>query len=1573
MRRQPDAKRRLRGAPRVFSVLARVGMGAGLLLVFASGSLLSFVLYANLPAGRRGVGFALQRVLNSTFEGRFAIDAVERVSLSELSARGITVRDPDGHLVLSVNALTVKLDIPGMLQKLLQATGVVTLRFDHARIERAEVYLLPGSHNVPTIVDAFTPAASPPGSATLPSARTFKIWFPEVEVGHIYGRMALDGVPTLETELSSVRGAVVGSAELTSVDVERFSATVRGLGGADATGVGSVHVRAPGAVWTSFDGYFGELQFGTVVRVDGPKLDVTLDAPRAEPKSVRALWAAYPLLENVGAHVEAVGTLQTLHTQAKFLIAQGSITSSGELRLSEHPGADLELSARSLDLRAVWPGGPNTDLDADTTLAVFQSGDQWVANVNGTTRPTQVLGVPVPAIDVTGSYDAKGFAGHATLHEPGIPLKLSFDVHPDGSIDGSAEAKGVDLSRAPRLQPYFDGRGTLSLQLKGRVDKGHLVTQLSGNLNAFQYGQVSIESNRFSGRVTGPLDAPQKLSVDLSLTSRRLRAGAFGFDELQTEVRGPVTRPLVSTTISSQHGPQITAKATITPRHATRIDDLSVEVRRDQAALVATIAEVDIADDRVRVSGMHMDGAGGKLDGSGELRADAVELSAHGAQLDLGLIAHALGLPRGLLGGKLALDADLESSKKTQRGSLTMLLENGEAEGVAIDSLSLTGQLDGSQLRLQSAAKLRDFGSFSGEAKANVPGSLSARRTFEDATGVLTVKAEHVPFSLLSYLLPKSAGVSDVRGEGSATLVLDRATADAIPSLSLVANTAGLRVSLSGKDQAAKPLVFDGVDAHAGLNVNGVSGETDLVLKLDDVHGPLASLTTHLRLDLPAALAHPEQLWSQLRSTPLVAKALVDDRELEDLPAAIAPQGIAGRLRTELSLRGSLDHPIFSDKTELHQLRFGGSDRDQAIDACAQLDYDKNSGQYGARGEVFLPTGKDQTRACQGQRIAQFSAGGRAEWDKLVSPTLTADPAWTGTAGISLEGVPLNVVPLFAEAGLGGRVLGVIMLDRREALPQVRSQLEVRDALLARTRLGTALVRVHTDGRALSVAVDIEQPNSAAASGSQVGGKLNAELLTALDWQGVVPSIDETRPISANLAAANLDAALLTPFVQDVLSEIGGKLDAALELTMTPNLESKPGEHWSGNVSGMLAMRDGALQLSQLGLRLRKVQISALAQANSNGTRLAIESLSAAAEGDTPNVNGTGELLFSGARIVSGKAEARLRDVPFLIEGVPLATLNTESKATDLIKIELERRPSEMFVRLIIPNLEAKLPQKASRSLIDLGNNEDVLIAQPISQPSSGSDSAALPWRMRFELGEHVKITRADLSLPISGSPELILGDSLQIQGNVDLRPGGRLSLPGVPRPFTIETGSVSFDANDDPEDPRLKVRAVCKLPQLTVWATVSGTFKDAKFAFESDNPGLSNQAQILAALIAPDSSSSAAAGVSNQSAAQLRAGAGFLSQRLLANTALSKLELNAGNETTADQRSYATYSAAYPITDDIWFEGSYKTLQTQDLSGANRDAVSGTFDWRFKKNWSLTVEAGSIGAGTDLLWLFRY
>jgi hypothetical protein len=139
---------------------------------------------------------------------------------------------------------------------------------------------------------------------------------------------------------------------------------------------------------------------------------------------------------------------------------------------------------------------------------------------------------------------------------------------------------------------------------------------------------------------------------------------------------------------------------------------------------------------------------------------------------------------------------------------------------------------------------------------------------------------------------------------------------------------------------------------------------------------------------------------------------------------------------------------------------------------------------------------------------------------------------------------------------------------------------------------------------------------------------------------------------------------------------------------------------------------------------------------------------------------------------------------------------------------------------------------------------------------------------------------------------------------------------------------------------------------------------------FESDDPTLTTQAAIEARLLNPtsDDSSPASAGIG--------AGAGYLGKQLLANTALSNLEIKAGSETTADQASYSTYSAAYPLTDELWFEGSYKTLsQNAAVTSTTNttNAFSGTFDWRFRRNWSLRTEVGNIGAGVDLLWQYHY
>jgi autotransporter translocation and assembly factor TamB len=150
------------------------------------------------------------------------------------------------------------------------------------------------------------------------------------------------------------------------------------------------------------------------------------------------------------------------------------------------------------------------------------------------------------------------------------------------------------------------------------------------------------------------------------------------------------------------------------------------------------------------------------------------------------------------------------------------------------------------------------------------------------------------------------------------------------------------------------------------------------------------------------------------------------------------------------------------------------------------------------------------------------------------------------------------------------------------------------------------------------------------------------------------------------------------------------------------------------------------------------------------------------------------------------------------------------------------------------------------------------------------------------------------------------------------------------------------------------------------VYLEVRGTVREATLRLESD-PALS-QAEIQALLLGGGGSGE---GGGDAQAAGIGYGADFLSE-VLADTPLRNVELRTGSETTADDRSYSTYTAAIPISENIWFEGSYKNLETADASERG-SAFSGTIDWRFRRNWSLRTEVGTIGTGLDLLWQYRY
>jgi hypothetical protein len=112
---------------------------------------------------------------------------------------------------------------------------------------------------------------------------------------------------------------------------------------------------------------------------------------------------------------------------------------------------------------------------------------------------------------------------------------------------------------------------------------------------------------------------------------------------------------------------------------------------------------------------------------------------------------------------------------------------------------------------------------------------------------------------------------------------------------------------------------------------------------------------------------------------------------------------------------------------------------------------------------------------------------------------------------------------------------------------------------------------------------------------------------------------------------------------------------------------------------------------------------------------------------------------------------------------------------------------------------------------------------------------------------------------------------------------------------------------------------------------------------------------------------SAAAAGLLAAGSAAV-GGAAPIVGELLADSPLSRVEFR-----TATYEGRSSYTAAVRITENVWFETTYRSRETGQNATAEKPDVSGTIDWRFLRNWSWRTEIGTLGTGMDLLWQYRY
>lgn len=1516
--------------------IVRLLSAAVIALVFAVAAVFGVVLHVDLPAGRRIAAATLTRLLSRTFKGDLVIERIERAHWYGVIASDITVTDPRGNVVLRADRLRARANLPELVREALLGAGRLEIGISHVRIERAEVYVIPDPETgVPTIAEAFTPvAAEQPTPSTEPS-RDFSVWLPNVELGQTWGRVQFANGPTLEAELGSARGSVHVTNEGTAIDVRRFGVTARGLAGADAVGTADFHLRAPDTrLWTSFDGHFGEVETQALFKFSDDGLALTVELPRAKPDDLRALYEDWPVYRPVRAHVEARGRLPDLDLQATAVI-EGSdgappatVIGEGTLTLSPDVAVSIDAKGQAVDARAFLPDAPATSVNLAARVELWNRNGQAVVDVNGTTMPTSVGGVEVPAIDLTGTYTADvGFAATATLHEPRVPLKVDFTITPEGVIDGTARARGFYLQHSPRLRRYVQARGFVSAEIKARLEEGVLDARVRGDVNDLTTSELALDGGKLVGRIRGSVARPEQLRVDAAVNGTGLRASGYGFEQVEARAEGPVTRPRVALTLQNGTGPDVRASGVLALTGAPGIDELDVSLQREDTRLVASAGRVRWGADRVELTGLQARSAQTTLSGNLDWSDDELELQIQNGRIDLDELAALFNLPEGVLTGVALVDADIVAGPDGQRGTLALRLERGGVGTIADLSLALRATLQGPNLTGSLEGALGKVAAVGASWDTRLGGSISRLESWRDMLGVAQVQLKHLDLAPLLLFFPPDSGIDEFSGQASAQFRLERRVPAALPSVFMVGGTRYLRIEQSGEnDEPGR--VITGLDLQLGGDISGETGRTNLTARVIDDHG--VWVTANARADL--ALNELVDRWQErarvLLETPLEAIIDVPERNLSEWPSLLQPRDLDARVGARVAVIGPLGEPVISAVAHANNLRALTSRYALPVDLGARLEYETATGQLGASAEALQ----------KGVRVAALAARAQQSQER----------GFIGGAQLSLSGLPLQIFTPLADAQIGGQLYGVVAFKRHQDLPELAANVQVQQLAVDTLPIGEGRIRVDSHGSAVLGSLQF-------AHGT---GKLEGTASLGLSWDGLVPSVDEAQPVRLALDAESYNAAILRPIAADVFSELRGTLHAEVEATLhtKPDPEEYGARAWTGEISGDAVLQDGTIGLAAFGLELNDVTLQASASGSADQTRIVVTQMDAKARSADVNLRARAELSLVGFQLASASATANLRDVPLLLQGVP------QANATGRAQVWLRREPDRIAVRIDLRDMVARLPKSTGRALIELADNTDIKVLQPLAEPVGPEEVGGriTPWDIEIAIGQDVRVVRNDIDVPLAGRPVLHLAEEVEMSGEIVLEPGGRVQLMG--KSFVIEGGRIRF-INEDPANPALAVTASWQAPQHLVYVEIRGTVKQPVITFRSDPP--LPQSDVVASLL----------GGSGEAGAALAVGSGLgasIFNELFSDTPLGTVELR----TSETEGGVGVYTAALQVSDEVWIEANYYRPQrntTQVQATINRIGVSGTVDWRFHRNWSLRTELGDIGAGADLLWQYRY
>ncbi|HEX4338058.1 MAG TPA: translocation/assembly module TamB domain-containing protein [Polyangiaceae bacterium] len=1497
-----------------------------LLAVFVGSVALGVALHADLPVSRRLAGRLVENALGGVLAGRVVVSPLDVVSFTHVAVAKATLLDTYGHPVLEVQKVRADMSLGTLLRDLVFGPTTGGIVVSHVQVQRAVVTLRADPKTgEPTLVRAVSPVTSSPGGKTTASGPD--VLLPSIELGEAIVRSQLPALPRFEARLRSVHGQVRGGPDGVAVDVERFGLSVRGAT-VPAHGTGTFALRAPGPLHSTFDGFLGDVEVRAAATLDGSHLDVTADAPRIKPAAARALARDWPLTETATAHAEVRGDLPNLTAKARATAGKGALSMEGPLTVGATAHAVLALKGEHLDARGFAAGAPVTDVSFDGTVDLRTEGDALVVDATVHTLPSTVEGSAIPAVDAHATLAGGTMKGTLDIHEPGLPIKASFDVSPALAVDVNAETTDVALAGITRLGlrgVHGHGRARLHAHLEGQTLKATVDGDLGGiATNGVELGRAHVHAD-----VTGPLNAPGRLRGTARIEGTSARLSGFDLDSVTLDARGTPAGLDFNASLARTAGPALkaTGLARLTPRPL--LEKTRVVIDQGPVHVEGDVASLDFEEGRAEIRNVRVAGAGGTITGNLRLAPNLLEVSAEGEGVDLDALSRAMGVPRGEASGTLRLSTDLVVGRDVTRGHVAIGLGNATIGLVGGLSLQVSADLDDRHLTGGASGLVAGIGTFGTTFDTMLDGSPLEVAAWRKITGSGEVQVSDVRLNLLTAILPKDSPLESIAGRAYGRVLLERKTATTLlPSAYGTFSTQELALSLRGSN-GAKSVHVAGIDLTATGQLDATTGEITGTTLAADAHGDLITATGALKVDVPRLVSEPARALAQLVDTPVEVVMTVPARKLADLPAPFGDAALAGTMSAIASLRGTFAHPTLYVTAQGHDLARAGNEG-HPFDAHGDAQYEWTTRAVAAK----------VTAAVTGRDVGRVTVHG------TVPGGLDT---FRGTAQLSLDKTPLDVLGVSGDRALGGNLVGVASLTRNDQGGSVDADVRVMDASIEHTALGDGHLQVATSGELVTATLGF--------SGAR--GTLDATGSAPVVWQSPLPGLGASAPVKAHLALHDFAAVALSPATTSVLSRLGGRLDADLGLVLTPST-GPDGPTFSGGVDGTATLKEGSVLIDALGLQVNDLTASAVAHGVGATTTIAIRDVVGKVRSSKANLRGTAELTMEGVRVTHGTAELDADDMPILFKGAP------QGRITGRAEAKLTREPGRMQVDIELPTLTLALPQASTRQVQDLADNPDVSILQ--FERTGPPEPVAMTWRLALHLGNAVNLRRADVELRLTGTPILDLGETAVASGSIDLVSGGRIPVLG--KVFSVEDGKVVFDT-DDPANPHVDLHASTHAGNDSiVYVEVTGTMRDAKIALRSDPP--LPEAEVFALLLggSSDTDSTAVGTQSNAAGAgavAIGSGVAMGVNQLVAN---SPVEVRVGTT----EQNQPRYTAAVRIRENLYFEASeYQQADYGSTSSTDRSVYSGTVDYRFTRRWSLKTEVGTAGGALDLLWQYRY